>query len=797
MNVSVDSDRSSPRILKLIGDLYSAATGLGALYVAAALTHAQLRSDLSLIEITVWLSGAVILFFALRWGLSHWSWLGRKMTWVGALAGVVILSISTFHLYLLSASRGNLENLLLLAVGVTIFFVPFRMLSLVLTTTLGFWVWMAWSSTPTFAWLYFAFGMLAAGGLRLQKEILKANRERHAALHSMSQALSKRRRAEQALVESHKRYSLISRGTNDGIWDWDLRTDQVYFSPRWKTMLGFNEDEIGSTPEEWFKRIHSQDRARVKKALGDHRRGVTDTCECEYRILHKDGKFRWMICRGLAARNESGNPTRMAGSQTDVTSQRLSEKQIFYAASYDSLTGLPNRALFLELLEGALKASRRRPDSRSAVLLLTLDQFPVINDSLGHVMGDRLLLQVAERIKSCLQGDDLVARVGEDEFAILLHRIDDLAGVMRIVDEIQARFAETFQLGEDSVFACASIGIASSNPRYQEPEELLRDARTAMRRAKKQAKASPELFDAGMRTEVVEELQRENELRLAIDRDQLDLHYQPLFNLASERVAGLEAHLCWNHPSQGLLEAGQFLPMAEDAGIRLRLGLWSIWEACRQLREWKEQLSLQEPLFVSVRLSPGQFQHPDLIQTIEDAYERFHLETGALALQISGTWLFRDPKISGSLASRLRHLGIRLHLDELGTGYSSLNDPQDFPFRAAAIHRNLIAGLRDESSHPALKAMLDLIQTLGMETIAEGVENSIQLSILRELKCDFAQGEYFSGPRQASDVGALLSRRSCLPPDPSQIRCGTPTLLTRLDRIAAPGLGHRALARWQ
>src|SRR5438445_7538004 len=473
------------------------------------------------------------------------------------------------------------------------------------------------------------------------------------------------KRAQEALRESEERYGLAAQGANDGLWDWNVLTNFVHYSPRWKAMLGCQEGEVGGTPEEWFDRIHDADRERVKREIADHQKALTPHFESEHRMLHQDGGFRWMLSRGLVVRDASGKPLRMAGSQTDITEGKVS----------DPLTGLPNRLLFIDRLGRVIKHAKRRKDHIFAVLFLDLDGFKMINDSVGHLIGDQLLLGVANRLEKCLRSSDTVARLGEsftvarlggDEFTVLLDHIKDPNDAKRAAGRLMKALASPFILGGKEVFTSVSIGIALSNPSYGQPEDILRDADTAMYRAKSLGKARYEVFDADMRASVMAGLQFETDLRQAIERAEFHNFYQPIVALVSGEIAGFEALLRWHHPTRGLLGPSEFIAVAEETGLIRELGWWHLREACRQISEWKANPDADPDLIISVNLSVKQFLQPNLVSEIKGLLRELAFPPESLKLEITESTVMGDPSAAVEMLLQIKALGIRLAIDDFG-----------------------------------------------------------------------------------------------------------------------------------
>jgi diguanylate cyclase (GGDEF)-like protein/PAS domain S-box-containing protein len=565
------------------------------------------------------------------------------------------------------------------------------------------------------------------------------------------------KQAQEALKESEERYALAARGSNDGLWDWSLSANVVHFSPRWKSMLGYQEGQIGDRPEEWFDRIHDTDRERVKEEIAAHQKGLTPHFESEHRVLHKDGTFRWMLSRGVAVQDASGNTSRMAGSQTDITEGKVS----------DPLTGLPNRLLFIDRVGRLIKHTKRRKEQLFAVLFLDLDGFKMINDSMGHQIGDQLLLGVASRLEKCLRATDTVARLGEtftvarlggDEFTVLLDDIKDPSDAKRAADRMMKALAPPFILGGKEVFTSVSIGIALSNSAYEQPEDILRDADTAMYRAKSQGKSRYEVFDADMRASVMARLQLETDLRHALERGEFRNFYQPIVALVSGEIAGFEALLRWQHPTRGLLGPIEFIPVAEETGLIRELGWWNLREACRQISEWRGGVVGHSHLTMSVNLSAKQFLQPNLVEDIRKLLVELALPPKALKLEITESTVMADPTAAVEMLQQIKALGIHLAIDDFGTGYSSLSYLHRFPLDTLKIDRSFISGMGDDGEGMEIaRTILPMANNLQLDVVAEGVETIQQVAFLKKLQCKYGQGFYFSRPLSAEGTTALLA----------------------------------------
>ena len=430
------------------------------------------------------------------------------------------------------------------------------------------------------------------------------------------------------------------------------------------------------------------------------------------------------------------------------------------AAFHDALTTLPNRALFTENLRFVIERAKNHEDYQFGVLFLDLDRFKNVNDSLGHTIGDQLLIAMARRLESCIREGDVVARLGGDEFAILLDGISNAAEASTMARRIQDRLSSPFNLSGHEVFTTTSIGIALSSTGYDHPENILRDADTAMYRAKAQGKACYEVFDKGMHTHAVYLLQMENDLRRALDREEFRVVYQPIVALDNGQLAGFEALIRWQHPERGFVSPADFIPLAEDTGLIVPIGLWILRQACQQLAKWQWQVAGNRDLFMSVNLSSKQVAQPGLVTEIQDILEGTDLEAKQIKLEITESAVMGNAEMSARLLKRLQALGVQLSIDDFGTGYSSLGYLHRFPVNTLKIDRSFVGRIGEAAENiEIVRTIVSLAENMGMEVVAEGVETLSQLTQLRSLNCRYGQGYLFSRPIDAESVTALITRQ--------------------------------------
>lgn len=563
-------------------------------------------------------------------------------------------------------------------------------------------------------------------------------------LHSHIEIALYRHSMEKKLRESEERYSLATRGANDGLWDWDLRSQEIYFSPRWKSMLGYRDPEIGVSPLDWFGRIHPADREQVEKNVARHLAGESGHFESEYRIMDAKGEYRWVLCRGLASRDGDGKAHRIAGSQTDITDRKV----------YNPLTGLPNRLLFMDRVEHALRRTRDTVHS-FGIAVVEIGEVKAVAGSLGHLVADGLIVQAARRIQGCVSAQDTVAHFGNDDFVVLVEEASDGRQAALAAARLQRELARPFLVDGQSIYATAHVGITVCTRECVNADELIRDAYVAMQRAKSEGKGRFEIFDAKMRSSAVARMKLESDLLRALESGQFRVHYQPITELKTGRLIGFEALVRWQR-SEEMMFPKDFLAIAESTEILLPLESWVLRESCRQMARWK--LPDGGGLTINVNLCPRHYTDPRLIGELDEVLRSTGLDPRRLSLEITESALMENSESVYRTLSDIKAMNIRLHMDDFGTGYSSLSYLNRFPIDSLKIDRSFVGNLGlCEETWKIVQAIVNLGRNLDMELIAEGVENLMQLRMLQSLRCDYGQGYYFAKAMAAEDVDALLA----------------------------------------
>ena len=605
--------------------------------------------------------------------------------------------------------------------------------------------------------LYFAYRAYSAHVIRIDEEYRRREIE------------SERTRAEQALKRSEERLALAAEGANDGLWAWDLRSQEFYCSNRWRAMLGLSASASIGPISQWFDRVHDEDRAGLKAALEAQLTGKTDQLRHAHRMRHEDGTYRRFLCSAVAVRGAGPRSVRIAGSLTETIEPRIIREQVQNAASLDPLTGLRTRAIFVEELGRRLENFKQgRFASPFAALYLDLDRFKVVNDNLGHLVGDELLSAVSRRLESCVKADDSLARLGGDEFAILLNDLGSANQANAIAFRIQEALKAPFSIGGKEVFTSASIGIAIGQALYNNSEEIMRDADTAMYHAKSRGKARHEMFDADMHARELDRVGMETDLRHAVNTNGFELHYQPIVLLASRRCVGFESLARWTRNGKPVSPA-TFIPLAEELGIIEPLGTWALQEACSTFADWKRRFPGADLDYITVNVSSRQLMQQNFLRLVEQAVQKSGLQPCDLRLEITETALMDSPSEAAKLLCELREFGVKIYLDDFGCGYSSLSHLAKLPVDVLKIDRSFVKTLLQSDRPAIVESILALARTLKTGVVAEGIEHEAQGRELERLGCTHAQGYLFSRPVSATAAEEIIVANQPLGPTKEQL----------------------------
>jgi len=557
--------------------------------------------------------------------------------------------------------------------------------------------------------------------LPLDRAVLAA---RLGMIESRMRELDQMQALQKDIGQEYQRFLIASGGIGDGIWDLDLATETVHLSDRWKEMLGYQKDEIEDVLEGWLSRVHPEDLTRLRAIIDASIAGEVSVIEQRYRMQMQNGDYRWMLTRAEVVKNEDGKAIRIVGRQTDVDEEDESREAVRTSGLQDSLTRLPNRTVLMDRMHHAFARAQRDSEQSFAVLFFDLDRFKNVNDSLGHITGDKLLRAIAKRVEKACRPGDTVARFGGDEFVILVEDIKDIRAATVAAERIQEEFRVPFDLDGIEVFTTISIGIALWNSNYKRPEDLLRDSDTAMYRAKAMGRNSFAVFDDDMHSHVVAILHLENDLRRALAREEFRVFYQPILSVASGRIAGFEALVRWQHPERGLLLPGEFIMVAEEMGAIIQLDRWV-----------------------------------DLILRNSGLYGQ------SLKLEVTESVLMENAQYASAVLEQLRSLNIAISIDDFGTGYSSLAYLRRFEIDTLKIDYSFISRmLEDEDSFEIVKTIIIMAKNLGKDTVAEGVETRSQLDALIDLDIDMIQG-FFVAPALPAEVAESVLERTADSPN--------------------------------
>ncbi len=549
-----------------------------------------------------------------------------------------------------------------------------------------------------------------------------------------------------ALRESEQRYVLASQGTRDGIWDWNLNTGEIYLSPRWLAMVGVDDPNWKPHGTSWIDLVFHEDRERVRSDLEAHLSGNTDHFETELRMPDQDGGFRWMLCRAVAVRDPLGIPTRIAGSLTDITEGKVA----------DALTRLPNRVLFSDRVERCVEHYKRNASRRFAVLYIDVNDFKLINDSLGHDVGDEFLIQISERLNSGLRKSEAVlARLGGDEFGILIEGITHVEDAVHIAERIQERIKAPLQVCRREILARISIGVVCVNPNNASVDKIIREADTAMYHAKKYTDNGISVFENRMQAESAAKLEMASELKDAIRRDELSLCFQPIIRTNDMSIAGFESLIRWQHPILGKVPPSEFIPIAESNGMIIEIGNWVLRQSCLQAARWN-RISKND-VIVSVNVSVRQFSGEDLLDQVADALTESELRPDQLKLEVTESLLMEKPEEMIEVLNQLKAIGVTTGIDDFGTGYSSLAYLHQMPLKVLKIDRSFVSNLADSKKHQAIvRSIIALARSLELKVIAEGIESESQAAYLQGLQCEYFQGFLYSHPVEADNALEMI-----------------------------------------
>ena len=521
-------------------------------------------------------------------------------------------------------------------------------------------------------------------------------------------------------------------------------------------ILGYAEEELLLT--DFLSVTHPDDLPTALSNIGQLLKGKVHASQMEKRYIHKSGHEVWVHWSVSLVRDQYSKSVHLIFQIQDITDRKLAEQQLHHDAFHDALTGLPNRALFMDHLKLAIARSRRNSQTKFAVLYLDLDRFKVINDSLGHTIGDQLLVGIADRLKKNLRPGDTVARLGGDEFTVLIEDITDETESVQVAERVQKELSIPFTLSGREVFTTVSMGIAPSATGYERAEDILRDADTAMYRAKSMGKARYEIFDKAMHARAINLLQMETDMRRALEREEFVLHYQPIVALENFSLRGFEALVRWQHPERGFISPMDFIPVAEETGMIVPLGEWVMREACRQMHGWQRMFPLEQPLFITVNLSSKQFTQETLISTFAMILQETGVKPQSVKLEITESVVMENVDTATDMLRQLRGLGVKLAIDDFGTGYSSLSYLHRFPIDTLKIDRSFVTRMSENNENTEIvRTIVVLAQNLGMDVVAEGVETNEQLVLLQKLGCENGQGYFFSKPVNADGAEKIIA----------------------------------------
>jgi diguanylate cyclase (GGDEF)-like protein/PAS domain S-box-containing protein len=560
----------------------------------------------------------------------------------------------------------------------------------------------------------------------------------------------------QNIVSDVERRALALTGAGDMIWDWDVSTDRVFTSPETEALLGLKRGMLEGPASRWLEVLHALDRDRFRASLDsvlEQRRGRLMQ---DFRLRTPDGHYLWFALKARPVVGSDGEVVRLVGTLTDVTEFKTAEERLLHDAVHDNLTGLPNRQLFLDRLEAVLGYSKSDANVRPTVVVIDLDRFKQVNDSVGIAVGDSILLTLARRLARLLKPQDTLARLTGDQFAMILLSEKDPTRLIAFAETVRKTLRAPITFNDREIFLTASIGLALADGQPHRTEEILKDAELAMYHAKRIGGDRIEVFKAVMRARKTDRLTLESELRRALEREEITILYQPIVRLEDRSVAGFEALARWDHPKMGRMSPSEFINIAEEIGLIVDLGLFALERTARQLGSWQRSVRLRQPVFASVNVSSRQLLRHDLIHDLRTVLSRSSLARGTLKLELTESLVMENPEHAAQLLTRIRELGAGLALDDFGTGHSSLAYLQRFPFDTIKIDQSFVRTNSKGTRPVLLRSIVSLAHDLGMDVVAEGAETDSDAVELYQLGCEYAQGFAFGEPMTAEAARELL-----------------------------------------
>ncbi len=559
------------------------------------------------------------------------------------------------------------------------------------------------------------------------------------------------KRADDALRDSEERFSLAMEGATEGLWDWDLRSDEIYYSGRWKALIGQDGNDLSNQTSEWFDRIHEKDVDRVRAEIKKHLDGISLRLDVTYRLRHANQTHRWMRTVGMARRDSDGTALRLAGSLSDVTEQIL----------MDPHTDIPNRTHFRDCIDRVIARKERNDNFEFGIVVLELDVYQDLESSAGHSVTEQLLQDFAQRLTAHTRPGDTVALIGENTFAMLLDEIGMVADAVRIAERAREIVEVPFDIFGQEISTTLSAGIATSHTSYDTAEDMLRDATLGLRSAQELGGDCCQIVDPDLHAQALERLHLEADLRRAATKEAFDLHYQPIVDLADGKITGFETLLRWDRSEHGPVSPAIFIPVAERTALINPIGKWVLTKACRQFAEWQKTLSEDFNFLLSVNVSPRQIQQDDLADQFADVLAQTGLAPKWLKIEITESAVLEDLDKAVRTLEKLHNLGVRIAIDDFGTGYSSLSTLLRIPIDTIKIDQSFTATIEtDPAAHRIVGAIINMAESLGKDIVAEGIETESQASIVRDMGAQYGQGYLYSKPVPAAQAFDLLRNQT-------------------------------------